>query len=57
MTRGKNKGRSGVDTRIEWIDGRKARRGERRDGDGMTETERRARQNGDSRRMKKAILP
>ena len=56
MTRGKNKGVSGVDTRIEWIAGRKARRGERRDGDGMTETERWARQKGDSRRTKKAML-
>ena len=43
MTRGRNKGGSGLDTRIEWIDGRKARRGEPRDGDDMTETERRAR--------------
>ena len=56
MTRGENKGGSGVDTRMDWIAGSKARRGERRGGDGMTEMERKARQKGDSRRMKNAML-
>ena len=55
--RERNKGLSGVDKRREWIDGRKARRGERRDGDDMTEMERRAREKGESRRTEKAMLP
>ena len=57
MKRGRNKGGSGLGARIEWTEGRKARRGERRDGDDMTETERRARYKGDRKRRKKAMLP
>ena len=54
--RERNKGGSGVDKRIEWIDGRKAQRGERRDANDMTETERRAREKWGSRRTEKAML-